>query len=240
MQSADASTPEPVYGRPRSSNMPWTVPSSPRRPCRALKTQSKPPSRRHPTCSHRGRSPSPGGRTSAGLSRPGLQSAARPRARPTSHRAEPRSSLPAPHHLDLGLELDAGALLDRGHDPLDQAAHVGGRRASLVDDEVAVQRRHDSRTLTLALQTRGLDEPARRIAFRVDENAAAVLGLDRLGLVALAGERGHHLLRLLAVAPLELDGRRDDERALERAVAQRRRPVAETELARGPRSGARP
>ena len=46
MHSAEASTPEPVYGSPRSSSIPCTVPSSPNRPWSALNTQSKPPSRR--------------------------------------------------------------------------------------------------------------------------------------------------------------------------------------------------
>src|SRR5438874_1631786 len=45
MHSADASTPEPVYGRPSSSSIPCTVPSSPSLPCNALNTQPNPPSR---------------------------------------------------------------------------------------------------------------------------------------------------------------------------------------------------
>ena len=34
MQSADAATPAPTYGMPASSSRPWTVPSSPKGPCR--------------------------------------------------------------------------------------------------------------------------------------------------------------------------------------------------------------
>ena len=34
---AEASTPEPVYGRPSSSSAPCTLPSSPWRPCSAMK-----------------------------------------------------------------------------------------------------------------------------------------------------------------------------------------------------------
>src|SRR3989442_11215590 len=43
MHRADASTPEPVYGRASSSSIPCTVPSSPNRPWRALKTQANLP-----------------------------------------------------------------------------------------------------------------------------------------------------------------------------------------------------
>ena len=38
--SADASTPECVYGMPRTSSMPCNVPSSPGRPCRTLSAAS--------------------------------------------------------------------------------------------------------------------------------------------------------------------------------------------------------
>jgi hypothetical protein len=40
--SADAMTPLPVYGMPSVSSAPCTVPSSPNRPCSAMKTRSKP------------------------------------------------------------------------------------------------------------------------------------------------------------------------------------------------------
>src|ERR1700687_2946183 len=43
--SADAITPLPVYGIPRTSSAPWMVPSSPKRPWSALKTLWKPSGR---------------------------------------------------------------------------------------------------------------------------------------------------------------------------------------------------
>ncbi len=46
MPSADASTPDPTYGRPASSSMPCTVPSSPCVPCRIGKTTSTRPRER--------------------------------------------------------------------------------------------------------------------------------------------------------------------------------------------------
>ena len=44
MQSADAVTPEPMYGTPASSSKPCTVPSSPNGPCRIGSTTSTAPS----------------------------------------------------------------------------------------------------------------------------------------------------------------------------------------------------
>ena len=40
MAKADASTPEPTYGMPTISSMPWSVPSSPQGPCSAMKATS--------------------------------------------------------------------------------------------------------------------------------------------------------------------------------------------------------
>ena len=42
--SAEPSTPAPTYGTPASSSRPWTVPSSPKGPCRTGKTTSTSPS----------------------------------------------------------------------------------------------------------------------------------------------------------------------------------------------------
>jgi hypothetical protein len=42
MEIAEAITPEPVYGMPSSSSAPCTVPSSPKRPCSAMKQRLKP------------------------------------------------------------------------------------------------------------------------------------------------------------------------------------------------------
>ena len=44
MQRADAATPAPTYGMPASSSSPWTVPSSPKGPCRTGSTTSTAPS----------------------------------------------------------------------------------------------------------------------------------------------------------------------------------------------------
>ena len=40
MQSAEASVPQPMTGMPASSQRPWTVPSSPKRPCSTGKAAS--------------------------------------------------------------------------------------------------------------------------------------------------------------------------------------------------------
>src|SRR5436305_1165948 len=42
MHRAEASTPAPTYGTSRHSSSPWTVPSSPKGPCRTGKTTSAP------------------------------------------------------------------------------------------------------------------------------------------------------------------------------------------------------
>ena len=42
--SAEASTPDPVYGMPRVSSRPWSLPSSPHGPCSAMNAMSiRPP-----------------------------------------------------------------------------------------------------------------------------------------------------------------------------------------------------
>src|SRR5207247_1745468 len=156
------------------------------------------------------------------------------RARPTSLPSARRASTPAAHHLDLRLELDPKPALHLGHHPLDEPARVDGRRAALVDDEVAVQGGYDGRALAGALQPGGLNQPAGGVSWRVLEDAAAVLGLDRLRLVSLPRQLRHQLLGLLAVATLQLHGRGDDERPLQGAVAQRRGAVAELERGRRP------
>ena len=48
MATLEAITPEPVYGIPSSSSAPCTVPSSPWRPCNAMKQRVKPSSRSAP------------------------------------------------------------------------------------------------------------------------------------------------------------------------------------------------
>src|ERR1700736_5522050 len=143
-----------------------------------------------------------------------------PRVPPSAHRAGPRSSFPLTDKLDFGLELDAKAPQDLGARVLDQTGNVCGRGAALVDDEVAVQVRDHRRAPAGALQSSRLDEPAGRVSGWVLEDAAAVLGLDRLGFVALVGELRHHPFRLFPVAALELDGHFDDERTVEGSVAK--------------------
>src|SRR4029079_12110042 len=106
---------------------------------------------------------------------PGRPSAAKPRARPSAPRAGPRSSWPQTDELDLGLQAHAESAHDLGLGPLDEPRDVGGARAALVDDEVAVQLGDHGLALARALESRGLDQPPRRIARRVLEHAAAVL-----------------------------------------------------------------
>src|SRR5581483_7248974 len=169
---------------------------------------------------------------------PARRSGARPRAQPNGHRRGRRSSFPATHHLDLGLELDAEPSPDLGLHLLDQRAHVGRLRAALVDDEVAVELADHRMADARALEPGGLDEASRGIARRVLEDAAAVLRLDRLRFIALAGQPRHRLPRLLPIAALELDRRVDDKRALQRAFAQRRGAVAELQVGGRPRLAA--
>src|SRR5438105_5250909 len=144
------------------------------------------------------------------------------------------ASSPPADHLDLGLQLDAKTPLDLRHHAFDQMPRVGGGGAALVDDEVAMQLRDHGRAFPRTFQARGLDQPSRRVAGWVLEDASAVLGLDRLRLVALTGEPGHKLPGLLPIATLQLDCGRDHQTALQRAVAQRRGPVAKLERRRRP------
>src|SRR5256714_4557770 len=162
----------------------------------------------------------PRGRARAARTAPGRRTSATPRAPRTGRRTAQLRSFPTTHELDLGLELDVEAALHLGADALNQRGHVLGLCAALIDDEVAVQRRDHCRALAQAFQSRGLDEAARRVARRVLEHAAAVLGLDRLRLVTLGRELGHHPFGLFPIPTLEVHGGLDDEGALERSLAQ--------------------
>src|SRR6202165_2262308 len=199
--------------------MPWTVPSSPRRPCSALNTQSKPPSR---STSHVVRS----------MSTPVTSAPRASTALPTS---APHSPLESPHHLALGLQLDVEPPANLGLNPFDEALHVGRRRAALVDDEVAVHGRDDRLSLARALEPGRLHEATRRVARRALEDAAAVLCLDLLRLTALPREPRHQRLGLLPIATLELDRRLDHQPALELSLAQGGGAVAELQVGRLPR-----
>src|ERR1700681_4136981 len=161
MHRAEASTPEPVYGRPSSSSIPCTVPSSPSRPCRALKTHWKSPSR---STSHVPRSTStpvtswPRRRSAFPTWEPDMSE---PSGWRTGRPAVPRaSSLEPPPHLPLGLELDVEAPPDLGLDAIDEPLHVGRRGPALVDDEVAVHRRDHGAPFASALEAGGLHQAA--------------------------------------------------------------------------------
>src|SRR2546430_17369847 len=104
----------------------------------------------------------------------------RPRAPQTCLHTEPPPSFPAAHHLDLGLDLDAKPPLDLGHHALDETKHVGGFRATFIDDEVAVQGGDDGRTLSRSFQAGPLDQTAGGTTAPDLERAAADLGLDGL------------------------------------------------------------
>src|SRR5712691_10783202 len=140
MQSADARTPDPVYARPSSSNMPCTVPSSPRRPCSALKTHSNPPSRRTSQVSG-SRSTSvtswPRPRNAFATCSPERIETSRSADFPPRRTASLTTSFPPADQLYLGLEIDAEPALDLGHHALDQLSHVAGLRPAFVDDEIA-------------------------------------------------------------------------------------------------------
>src|SRR5712692_9944872 len=202
MQSADASTPEPVYGRASSSSIPWTVPSSPRRPWSALKTQAKSPSRRtsHALMSRSTPATSwPRPRSASSTCAPEWSDTSRSAERPPRSTAifnlalplwgEGRrgevSSFPFPHQLDLTLELDAKSMHDRGSRALDERGYLDGRRAAFVDDEISMQLRDDRHALACAFEAGRLDQPPRRVSRRVHEHAPAVLRLDGLSLVPL-------------------------------------------------------
>src|SRR5437868_5111744 len=122
--------------------MPCTVPSSPSLPCRALKTQSNPPSRK---TSHVLRSIStavtswPRPRSASCTWAPERSETSRSAERPPQSTAilTEMGSPPCSDDLDLRLELGAKAALDLGLHLLDQRAHVGRLRAPFVDDEVA-------------------------------------------------------------------------------------------------------
>src|SRR6266576_2946570 len=222
----------------RSSSIPCTVPSSPRRPCSALNTHSNRPSR---STSHVSASRSTGvtslprARSAFATCSPERIETSRSADFPPRRTASLTRSFPTADHLDLGLQLDAEPALHLGHDSFDQLLDIARRRPTLVDDEVAVQRRHQRRALASALQPRRLDQPARRISRRVLEHAAAVLGLDRLRLAALSGELGHELLRLFPITPRQVDGGGDHQPAFQVAVTECRRPVAALESRRLPR-----
>src|ERR1700682_1727863 len=144
-----------------------------------------------------------------------------PPARLTFHLARPRASFPEAHELDFGLQVDIEPPPHLGLDLFDETSYVDGGGAAFVDDEISMQRRDDGLALSQSFQSRCLAEPAGGIAMRVFENAAAVLGLDGLRLVAVLGQLGHHPLGLFPIPTLELDRRTDDERALQRAITQR-------------------
>src|SRR5947209_6408702 len=144
-----------------------------------------------------------------------------PRVPPSAHHGGPRSSSPLTDQLDFGLELDAEAPYDLSTRVFDETGDVRGRGAALVDDEIAVQLGDHCRPVARALQSSRLDEPAGGVPGRVLEDAAAVLGLDRLSFVALVAELRHQTLCLFPIAALELDGRVNDERTVEGSVTKR-------------------
>src|ERR1700736_261904 len=174
-----------------------------------------------------------------GLLAPVRLSEATRRARPIVLRAAPRSSRPASHELDLALQLDAETAHDLGPSMLDERGNIGRRRGPLVHDEVSVELGDDGGAAPRALQSGGLDEPSRRVTRWVLKNAPAVLGLDGLRQVALVGELRHQALCLLPIATLELDGGVDDERAVERPVAKRRRSIPQLQIFAAPRAHVR-
>src|ERR1700674_626123 len=150
--------------------------------------------------------------------RPVPQIAAKLRAPQSGLRATRPASSPSSDQLHLGLQLDAEAALHLGPRTLDKTRHVGSGRPSLIDYEVAMQLGDDRCAFTHTLQSGGLYEPPRRIAWRILEHAAAVLGFDRLRLGALLRQLGHQPLGLLPIATLEMDGGLDAERALQGAL----------------------
>ena len=145
-----------MYGTPRVSSRPWTVPSSPPAPCTATNAAPKPPSASAPASS-RSRSrptgswpsersaasirrPSAGRRSARATSRPAGRRPSRPaRARPTERGRRPARALLA-GRADAAHALAQGVLVDRREVQPQRAARPGRRGSGPAGHEGHVVR----------------------------------------------------------------------------------------------------
>src|SRR5262245_44299663 len=164
--------------------MPWTVPSSPKRPCSAMNARlnrsftsaSKPFSDGSNACAS-----TPRLRSAFSTMPPLFSDTSRSADFLPAGRQPSRNSYRLSHDANLGDELDAGLLEDDLLDLKNQALDIRGARRSLgIDDEVGVLLRHARAATRQALQPAGLDQARGMVARRVAEYAARVGKLERL------------------------------------------------------------
>src|SRR5258708_32654923 len=213
--SAEPITPLPVYGMRSVSSAPCTVPSSPKRPCSAMKTRAKPSRFR----SKRSRSAGSNACASTRLPR-SAASTALPDMSEISRSAEgppistatlPKESLKLfPDNSHFTDQLDTGL---REHGRLDVVHHRldvlrGG--ASQVHDEIGVLRRDPRAADREALQPPRLHHPPPVAPPRTPEDAARVALVQRLRGHALGKQRADAPHRRGFLAGLEREEPRDE------------------------------
>src|SRR6185312_4264141 len=152
MARAEASTPECVYGSRIHSRIACTVPSSPKRPCRALNTASGRTSRSWAIGSSPGSTATgstPSWASAAITPRPEDRLTSRSALRPPMRTAMRRNGLALlcighsvagghPHALDLPFQLHAGLFPHPPPDFLAQGFQLGRGGAAGVDQEIGV------------------------------------------------------------------------------------------------------
>src|SRR6185503_13355683 len=189
IESAEAITPLPVYGIFMTSSAPCTVPSSPKRPCSAMKTRRNPSrlsSKSSRSAGSNGCASTPRERSASSTARPEMSEISRSaEGPPMSTATRPKSLAMArlPHDADLADQSDPGARFDRRLHMVDERLDVVSGRATRVHDEIRVLRRHQRATDGEALEAACFDEPRGVVAHRVAKDAAGV----RL----VQGLRGH-------------------------------------------------
>src|SRR5258706_2193840 len=213
--SAEPITPLPVYGMRSVSSAPCTVPSSPKRPCSAMKTRAKPSRFR----SKRSRCAGSNACASTRLPR-SAASTALPEMSEISRSAEgppistatlPTESLKLfPDNPHFTGELDPGLREHRRAHVVHHRFDVRRRRISQVHDEVGVLRRDLRAADREALQSARLDQPRRVVSRRVAEDAAGVGLVQRLRGHALGKQRADAPHRAVFLAGLEPEESRDE------------------------------
>ncbi len=197
--SADAITPLPVYGMCSVSSAPCTVPSSPKRPCNAMKTRAK------PSCT------SSGSVALRRIERVRVDAAfaqrlqhrvarqqrdlalGRRAAHQHCHLAEvsgmcrhQRRASPSPVPATPSIRTSGSSVIPVS--AATTAAHTGdqrfdvrrARRALRIDDEIRVLLRHARAADRVALEPAGFDQARCMIARRIAEHAAGVRQRERL------------------------------------------------------------
>src|SRR5688572_14971707 len=230
MASAEAMTPLPVYGMRITSSAPWTVPSSPKRPCSAMKTRLNPSrlrSKSSRSAGSKGSACTPRERSASSTARPEMREISRSaEGPPMSTATRPKSLAMArlPHDAHLAHQADPGASLDGLLHVIHERFDVRGARAPEVHDEVRVLRGDLRAPDAVALEAAGLDEPRRVVAFGIAEHAPGVRLVQGLGGHAPREELADARHRCRRVPILECEPRRDEP--LLRVRAQPRVPVS--------------